>query len=75
MVFVVSSMLKGHQDRNSNYKTLLSLINVKEIQNLNWYFYTFKSLVDSVQEWKNKPSGFFSGLLTFLLVINLFLFY
>ena len=35
VVFAVSSMVKGHQDRKSNYKILYSLMNVNEIRNHN----------------------------------------
>ena len=44
VVFVVFSMIKGHQDRKANYKILYSLINVNEIRNRNWCLYTLKSL-------------------------------
>ena len=75
VVFVVSSMLKGHQSRMSNYKILYSLMNVNEIRNCNWCLYTLKSLSTSVEKWKKKPTSFFTGPLTFLLVSNLYLFF
>ena len=58
VVFVVSSMLKGHQSKMSNYKILYSLINVNEIRNLNWCLYTLKSFSTSVEKWKKKPTIF-----------------
>ena len=67
VVFIVSSIVKGHQDRKSNYKILYSLMNVNEIRNCNWCLYTLKSLSTLVEKWKKKPTG----PLTFLSVSNL----
>ena len=75
VVFVVSFMVNGHQDRKTNYKILYSLMNFNEIRNLNWCLYTLKSLSTSVEKWKKKPTSFFIGPLTFLLVSNLYLFF
>ena len=44
VVFLVSSMIKGHQSRKANYKILLSLIDVNQIKNLNWCHFTIKAL-------------------------------
>ena len=62
VVFVVSSMLKGHQNRKLNYKILYSLININKIRNRNWYLYTLKSLSTSIEKWKKKPIDFLLGL-------------
>ena len=67
MVFVVSSMVKGHQDRKANYKILYSLMNINEIRNRNWCLYTLKIRSTLVEKWKKKPTG----PLTFLSVSNL----
>ena len=50
VVFVVYSMLKGHQSRMSNYKILYSLMNVNKIRNHNWCLYTLKSLATTIEK-------------------------
>lgn len=71
VVFVVSTMLKGHTNRSSNFKVLYSLINVDKIKEYNWCRYVFTSLIRSVERWKKKPTSNFTGPLVFLLVIPL----
>ena len=54
IVFVVSSMLKQHQNRKANYKILFFLIDINKIKNLNQCHFTMKSLGQSIEEWKKK---------------------
>nr|GMC89498.1 uncharacterized protein LOC109179062 [Ipomoea batatas] len=66
VVFVISSLFKGHAKWTSNFKLLYSLIDVNNIKNLNWCGYIFKSLIDSVEKWTKTPTTFFTGPLIFL---------
>ncbi|XP_019177057.1 PREDICTED: uncharacterized protein LOC109172327 [Ipomoea nil] len=68
VVFVVSSLFKGHVNWTTNFKILYSLVNVKNIKNLNWCRYIFNSLTTTVEKWKKSKSTFFTGPLVFLMV-------
>lgn len=71
VLFVVSAMLRGHQNRCCNFRILKSLIHVGEIKEYNWCAYTYKSLIDFIHSFQKNPAQFFTGLITFLLVLQL----
>ena len=45
VVHVVSTLNKGQQSLNVNHIVLKSLVNVKELRDLNWWEFTSDSLV------------------------------
>ncbi|GFQ01367.1 hypothetical protein PHJA_002280600 [Phtheirospermum japonicum] len=69
VVFSMSSIIKGHTNRRSNYKILYSLIDVNIIKDLNWCAYTLTSLLGAIESWKNNPTSNFTSPLIFLLVM------
>lgn len=69
VVLLVSNLIKGNQSRNATYKILYSMIDVSKIKELNRCDYTFKSLINSVEAWKPKPTSYFTSPSLFLIVV------
>lgn len=67
MLLTISTLLKGNQTRQTNHK-MFSLINVDEIRNFNWCSFTYNTLIQTVETWKNKPNILFNGPTTILVV-------
>ncbi|CAH9136925.1 unnamed protein product [Cuscuta epithymum] len=68
VVFTVSCLIRGNQSVRSNFKILLSLVNVADIPKMNWCNYTRRSLMDAGEEWQANQSKMFSGPLLFLMI-------
>ncbi|CAH9122132.1 unnamed protein product, partial [Cuscuta epithymum] len=68
VVFTVSCLIRGNQSVRSNFKILLSLVNVADIPKMNWCNYTRRSLIDACEEWQANQSKMFSGPLLFLMI-------
>ncbi|XP_031094307.1 uncharacterized protein LOC115998789 [Ipomoea triloba] len=69
VLFIVSAMLCGHQDRCCNFRILKSLINLDQIKTYNWCAYTHKSMVDSIQSFQKNDKQFFTGPVAFILLV------
>ena len=72
VLYIVSAMLCGHQDRCCNFRILKSLINVDQIKTFNWCAYTHKSMVNSIQSFQKNDKQFFTGPVAFILVSSLY---
>ncbi|XP_031096858.1 uncharacterized protein LOC116001099 [Ipomoea triloba] len=69
VLFIVSAMLCGHQDRCCNFRILKSLIDLDQIKTYNWCAYTHKSMVDSIQSFQKNDKQFFTGPVAFILLV------
>lgn len=69
IVYVVSTLVKGHQTARVNHIILKSLVHLKEVRNLNWCEYTLDSLVSCTDKWKKQPKGSYRGPILFLMVM------
>ncbi|XP_019176446.1 PREDICTED: uncharacterized protein LOC109171821 [Ipomoea nil] len=68
VVFAVSSLLRGNTGRYANYRVIKSLLNIRSISRLNWCKYTYNSLIDSYDIYKDSPTRSFGGPMVFILL-------
>lgn len=65
VVYIVSTLMKGLQDRHANFKIPLALVDIDKIKEYNWCLHTLESLTSTVLKWRK-------NLILFLLVELLF---
>ncbi|KAJ8425971.1 hypothetical protein Cgig2_009509 [Carnegiea gigantea] len=68
IVYVVTTLVKGHETSKVNHLVLKSLVDLKEVKDLNWCEFTIDSLISYTDMWKRQPKGAYRGPLLFLMV-------
>jgi len=71
VVYVVSTLIKEHQSLKVNHIILKSLVDLKEVKELNRCEYTLDSLVTCTDKRKRQPKGLYRGPILFLMVMVL----
>jgi len=69
ILYVVTTLVKGQQTMKVNYIVLKSLVNLKEVKNLNWCGFTLDSLISCMEKWKKQPKGAYRDPILFLMVM------
>jgi len=69
VVYVVSTLIKGHQTLKVNRTILKSSVDLGEVKGLNWCEFTLDSLVTCMDKWKRQPKGLYRGHILFLMVM------
>jgi len=70
IVYLVSTLIKGHQSLRVNHIVIKSLVNLEEVKGLNWCEFTLDSLITCTDKWKRQPKGLYRGPILFLMVIT-----
>ena len=69
IVYLVTTLVKGQQTWKVNHLVLKSLVDLKEVKDLNWCEFTIDSLISCTDKWKRQPKGAYRGPLLFLMVM------
>ncbi|KAJ8423836.1 hypothetical protein Cgig2_008931 [Carnegiea gigantea] len=67
IVYVVTTLVKGQQTWKVNHLVHKSLVDLKEVKDLNWCEFTIDSLISCRDKWKRQPKGAYRGPLLFLM--------
>ncbi|VFQ83920.1 unnamed protein product [Cuscuta campestris] len=68
MVFFISTCISGNTNTFANSRVLRSLVNLSNVNKLNWCKYTLTSLINSTIQWKRKSNPYFTGPVLFLIM-------
>ena len=71
VIYVVYTLIKGHQSLKVNHIILKSLVDLIEVKGLNWCEFTLDSLVTCIDKWERQPKGLYRGHILFLMVMVL----